>query len=112
MELVSTHPAMTQKTQWSKRLSEVYPGAVVNKSLGLRHEVSQLPRFVSEWLVGKFCETGDTTENLAEMDFAEPPPSETLRAAMIVVTTLPIVMVYPFIQRYFVKGVMVGGIKG
>lgn len=53
---------------WSKRLAEVYPGAVVNKSLGLRHEVSQLPRFVSEWLVGKFCEAGDTHENLAEMD--------------------------------------------
>jgi len=47
---------------------EVYPGAVVNKSLGLRHQVSQLPRFVSEWLIGKFCETGDTRENLAEMD--------------------------------------------
>lgn len=54
--------------EWSKRLAEVYPGAVVNKSLGLRHEVGQLPRFVSEWLVGKFCEAGDTRENLAEMD--------------------------------------------
>lgn len=53
---------------WSQRLAEVYPGAVVNKSLGLRHEVSQLPRFVSEWLIGKFCEAGDTRENLAEMD--------------------------------------------
>ena len=57
-----------QDVEWSRRLAEVYPGAVVNKSLGLRHEVSQLPRFVSEWLVGKFCETGDTKENLAEMD--------------------------------------------
>ena len=53
---------------WSRRLAEVYPGAVVDKSLGLRHEISQLPRFVSEWLVGKYCEAGDTRENLAEMD--------------------------------------------
>ena len=60
--------SITRGTEWSRRLAEVYPGAVVNKSLGLRHEVSQLPRFVSEWLVGKFCETGDTRENLAEMD--------------------------------------------
>ena len=39
-------------------------------------------------------------------------PSEMLKDAMIVVTVLPIVCVYPFIQRYFVKGVMVGSVKG
>ena len=68
MELSNRQSTNQQNSEWSKRLAEVYPGAVVNKSLGLRHEVSQLPRFVSEWLVGKFCETGDTRENLAEMD--------------------------------------------
>lgn len=39
-------------------------------------------------------------------------PSEMLKDAMIVVTALPIICVYPFIQRYFVKGVMVGSLKG
>lgn len=39
-------------------------------------------------------------------------PSEMLKDAMIVVTALPIICLYPFIQRYFVKGVMVGSLKG
>ena len=40
------------------------------------------------------------------------PPAESIKSATIVVTTLPILVVYPFIQKYFVKGVMVGSIKG
>lgn len=37
---------------------------------------------------------------------------ESVKAATIMVTTLPILAVYPFIQKYFVKGVMVGSLKG
>lgn len=38
--------------------------------------------------------------------------AETIKYATIVVATLPILCVYPFLQKYFVKGVMVGAIKG
>jgi len=38
--------------------------------------------------------------------------SETIQYATIVVATLPILAIYPFIQRYFVKGVMIGAVKG
>lgn len=37
---------------------------------------------------------------------------ESLRMAAIMVSILPILCVYPFVQRYFVKGVMVGSVKG
>jgi len=36
----------------------------------------------------------------------------TLQYAVIVVATLPILVVYPFLQKYFVRGVMIGAIKG
>lgn len=40
------------------------------------------------------------------------PIGETIKYATIVVATLPILCVYPFLQRYFAKGVMIGAIKG
>ena len=38
--------------------------------------------------------------------------SETMRYALIVVSTVPILTVYPFIQKHFAKGVMIGSVKG
>lgn len=38
--------------------------------------------------------------------------SETIKYSAIVVSTLPILCIYPFLQKYFVKGVMVGALKG
>lgn len=40
------------------------------------------------------------------------PPEEAVKMAVIVVGTLPILMVYPFLQKHFVKGVLIGSIKG
>lgn len=38
--------------------------------------------------------------------------AENIKYATIIVATLPILVVYPFIQKYFVKGVMIGAVKG
>ncbi|NOU75292.1 ABC transporter permease subunit [Paenibacillus sp. LMG 31458] len=40
------------------------------------------------------------------------PPDQSIKMAIIVVGTLPILMVYPFIQKYFAKGVLIGAVKG
>lgn len=37
--------------------------------------------------------------------------SESLKASTILVSTIPILMVYPFVQKYFIKGVMIGSVK-
>ncbi len=38
--------------------------------------------------------------------------SELIKYAVIIVSTVPVLCIYPFIQKYFVKGVMVGAVKG
>ena len=38
--------------------------------------------------------------------------AESIKYATIMVATVPILCVYPFVQKYFVKGAMVGAVKG
>ncbi|MFY1622374.1 carbohydrate ABC transporter permease [Micromonospora sp. WMMD723] len=40
------------------------------------------------------------------------PPTEAIKMAVVVLTVAPIVAVYPFIQRHFIKGVLIGAVKG
>ena len=36
----------------------------------------------------------------------------TMKYAIIIISTVPLMLVYPFIQKYFVKGIMLGAVKG
>lgn len=47
-------------------------------------------------------------QNVVRIDM----PKETLKLAMTVVATGPIIFLYPFVQRYFVRGITLGAIKG
>lgn len=38
--------------------------------------------------------------------------AESVKMAMLVVTTIPVIVAYPFLQKYFVKGMMLGSVKG
>lgn len=52
------------------------------------------------------------SEFTAALDFTSTVSAETVTYATIIVSIIPILLVYPFIQKYFVKGMMVGAVKG
>jgi len=47
-----------------------------------------------------------------ELQQARADLADVLKYALILVSTVPILCMYPFVQRYFVQGVMIGSIKG
>ena len=53
----------------------------------------------------------DTSPEILNLDAAQP-STDGLKAATVYVATLPILCIYPFVQKYFVKGIMVGSLKG
>jgi ABC-type glycerol-3-phosphate transport system permease component len=56
---------------------------------------------------------GTDIANAADTHSNQPlPPARTLQMAIVVVATVPILFVYPFLQKYFTRGVLTGAIKG
>ncbi|CAM4197199.1 carbohydrate ABC transporter permease [Paenibacillus alkaliterrae] len=49
--------------------------------------------------------------NAMDPNFVKP-PDQSIKMAVIVVGTVPILLVYPFLQKHFAKGVLIGSIKG
>ncbi|WP_028611311.1 carbohydrate ABC transporter permease [Paenibacillus harenae] len=49
--------------------------------------------------------------NAMDPNFVKP-PDQSIKLAVIVVGTVPILLVYPFLQKHFAKGVLIGSIKG
>jgi putative aldouronate transport system permease protein len=52
------------------------------------------------------AQQGGSVANMINM------PTQSLKMALTVVVTGPIILAYPFVQKYFVKGITVGAVKG
>jgi len=51
-------------------------------------------------------------KGLSDLSDAPPPPSKIINMAVIVFSTAPILAIYPFLQKHFAKGVLLGSVKG
>ena len=92
------------------RMDEFLFSAMLRASihLGGSHTPLQLSRMVRKSLL-KLSLEKDLTFDLAT---GAKPPDMAIKSAIVVISTLPMLCIYPFIQKYFVKGVMVGSVKG
>lgn len=54
----------------------------------------------------------DVTGSMAEAMHSKQQLAAVIKYGVMIVSTLPIIIVYPFLQRFFVKGVMIGSLKG
>ena len=69
-----------------------------------------LQLFLREILINSRMDTSGVTD--PEMLEAMQGLADSLKYVVIVVSTFPLMCIYPFIQKYFVKGVMIGAVKG
>ena len=51
-------------------------------------------------------------DQLGNTGGADLPPQDAIQMAILVLSIIPILLVYPFVQRHFTKGVLIGAVKG
>ena len=67
-----------------------------------------LQMILREVLIQNQSQSADNLAAVAEYTFS----GELVKYCTIVISTVPILVVYPFLQKYFEKGVMIGAVKG
>lgn len=73
------------------------------------HDIWPLQVLLQNMLIDASTASGGSAA--LELTAEQQIPSETLKMAAVVVATIPILLVYPFLQKHFAKGAMVGSVK-
>ena len=70
-------------------------------------------KFPLQLILREILIQNDTSTMTVNVDIGEQSlVGDTIKYAIIIVATVPILCIYPFLQKYFVKGVMIGSLKG
>jgi len=107
--VLATVALFTAVYQWNSWFDVFLYNSSYPKLSTLQYELQKILQnsnasMTSRTATDAFANAGNTAANTVT------PVS--IRATMTIVASVPIIMVYPFLQKYFVKGMMVGGVKG
>lgn len=85
-----------------------FTGAYYQSRTALYPAATLLQRLLSEASTASTIKVGQETSLNTMTSYT----SQSLQMAFVMILTMPIVIVYPFLQKYYVKGVMIGSVKG
>ena len=97
---VALFVAITQWNSW-------FDANLYTSSENLKPMQSKLVEFLNQYQTG-----ATTSQQMSNAKTGVTVTADSIRMAATMVATLPIIMIYPFIQKYFVKGIMLGAVKG
>ena len=87
--------------RWNSYSDNMYYTRDANLKL-IQYKLYQLVASAAEAQTASLADTGGVSQSVPEV----------LQAASIMFVTIPIIIIYPFIQKYFVQGTMIGAVKG
>lgn len=92
---------------WTTTLYYIQKSSLYTLQYKLMQTIKETERITS--LIQTAIETGQDVEAVQN---SVKVTTDSLQSAQVIVVTLPIIMVYPFLQKYFVKGITLGAVKG
>ncbi len=106
MPMVATLALFIGVGKWN----DWFTGAYYVSNSKIHPAATLLRKILSEASAQQATKEGqENAQVLAQMQNITP---QSLQMAFVMILTMPIIVVYPFLQKYFVKGIMVGSIKG
>lgn len=74
--------------------------------------INDTRKYPLQMVLRKYVLMSSTYDLKFDLATGAKPPDMGIKSAIVVISTVPMLCIYPFIQKYFVKGVMVGSVKG
>jgi putative aldouronate transport system permease protein len=89
-----------------------YAVAIWNDFMSPLLYISDSSKWTLQMFVRQVTISSDMSNTLGQLDPNYVPPEQGLKFAVIVIATLPILLLYPFLQKHFAKGILIGSVKG
>ncbi|GIH06722.1 protein LplC [Rhizocola hellebori] len=89
-----------------------YAVAIWNDFMSPLLYIDDSTKWTLQMFVRQVTVSSDMANTLGQIDPNYIPPEQGLKFSVIVVATVPILLLYPFLQRHFAKGILIGSVKG